>query len=222
MPDVTDLLLLARLCNLAYVDSEPVRVKSADALGIIYLATYETVDHRAFLATQRDRTILVLCGTRFSDGNWRELFDDEDLLPASANPAVMAGFHRGCAEMFGWAREKAPQIDTVTGHSLGGARAHLSPLWLGPKEIVSFGAPKCGTATYWKNSATPLIRVVHEHDFAPAFPFISEFIQATPLLWLHDGKIVEAQEAEWFGDSLADHSIQDGYVKALEALTPAA
>jgi hypothetical protein len=227
MPDIADLLLLARLCNLAYVDSEPVRVKAVDALGATYVAAYQDADHRAFTCKHGAENLLVLCGTRFSDGNWRELFDDSDLLPVSqpGGVRVMQGFYRGLTEMWVWARDHVDGPLTITGHSLGGARAHLMPEVMNVERIariVSFGAPKAADALYWKDFPSPLTRVVHARDFAPGWPIISEYSQPSPFLWLAGGQIMQADESKWFGDSLADHSIQDGYVKALEALTPAA
>jgi hypothetical protein len=222
--DIPDLLLCARLCNIAYVDSPTARRGAVADLGLTYLADYETADHRAILAAQGARVHLVLCGTRFSDGNWHELIDDEDLLPVAvaSGARVMQGFYAGMGALYAWASTMVHGPLTIAGHSLGGARAHLAPLFVEKgriAQITSFGAPKCGDAAYWSSVDTPLVRVVHAHDCWAAWPFISEFCQPSPFLWLHGGAAIETQESVWFGNNPEDHAIDTGYCAALASLS---
>jgi hypothetical protein len=227
MPDFAELSQLAQLCNVAYGDNAEKRAAAAEALGLPVVASYETEDHQAIICRATDgRNILAISGTRFSDGNLAELFDDAFVLPSFANPDVMAGFHRGNAELYRWAlKTVVTRIDTITGHSLGGSRAHLAPLWL-PSDsigkIVSFGAPKAATEAYWVRFTTPLTRVVHGRDLWAGWPLLPPWTQPEPMLWLHSGQAVEYTEKQWPGGLLpSDHSITAGYCRSLAALASA-
>jgi len=226
--DVADLLLLAQLCNIAYVDDEAAQQAQVAALGFKYLGRYENTDHQAFLAMKGTRYVLAISGTRFSDGNIPELLDDENVFPQSAGDfKVMAGFYAGQGDLYAWAEAKVPAGEKfeITGHSLGGARAHLAPLWVPADRLrclTTFGAPKAATAAYWTTFSTPLARVVHERDLWAGWPLLPPWTQPGPMLWLHNGALTLTTEKWWPGGlSPADHSITSGYIKALAALQPA-
>lgn len=221
-----DLLLLAKLCNAVYDDVQDRRESTFSSLGFEPISTYENKDHRAMVACNSVRWLLVLCGTRFSDGNWHELWDDDDLLPQvlADGSHVMLGFYAGMRELCDWALGVLKDVPSfeITGHSLGGARAHLTPLFIVPsaiKGITTFGSPKCADHAYWQRFTAPLVRVVHERDFAPGWPTISEYHQPEPMMWLHNSALMGTTESVWPGGfSVADHSIDKGYVPALNAL----
>jgi len=215
-----------KLCNTAYIDDATVQRSAVEEFGLAYLGRYENVDHQAFLCSRGERTILAVSGTRFSDGNVCELLDDEDVLPVdlSNGAHVMQGFYAGLSGLFSWALSAAPRghLFDITGHSLGGARAHLAPLFVPAgsfNRLYSFAAPKAANAVYWKAFAAPLTRVVNERDLWVGWPFIGEWCQPETMLWLHDRIVEQSTESKWPGGLRAsDHSIDGGYIPALTAL----
>lgn len=226
-----DLLQLARLAQAVYIDDPVQRSIAVMAAGFDIVAPYETEDHRALFCSAGARLVLVLCGTRFSDGNEEELFDDIDessvCLPYGQH--VMAGFHRGMQDLYSWAMAMVPagaQL-AITGHSLGGARGHLAPVFIDPlriSQITTFGAPKAANRAYWATrTATRLQRVVNARDLWAGWPFVGEWCHADGLIWLDGGSLKFITEAEWPGGrSLNDHSIDTGYVAGLEAIAASA
>lgn len=243
MTDPADLLLLASLSNLAYEDDVAKQNAGVEALGYrVVCPRYENSDHRAFLCRtitaaqlspsavqDNSRTILVLCGTRFSDGNLPELRDDGEVFPYGEGHGakVAYGFHKGLDALYAWALANAGgRLDVITGHSLGGARAHLAPIFV-PKErlgsITSFGAPKAGNQLYWDSIAdVNLTRVVHGLDAAVGWPALTLWGACQPQLmtWLVHGSAIAWTEAKWPGGlNPGDHAIEDGYAAALQALT---
>lgn len=233
---VPEFLEAARLSAAAYVDDRAAREAAIAALSLSAVDTYENGDHRALLCGDgRGRFVLVLCGTRFSDGNLHELFDDEDVLPVELpfGLKVMAGFHAGMADLYKWALDRLPAAAPIelTGHSLGGARAHLAPLFIDPpriRQITSFGAPKAANRAYWATYAgVPLRRVVNGRDLWAGYPWLGDWVQPAPLYWLDarpsgGAEILTTTEDRWPGGIRAgDHSIDSGYCKNLAAIAAA-
>ena len=231
MPDlIPDLLRLARLSNTAYIDAHDEQVLAAAVLGYRIIDLYANADHRALLCLDpvTQEVTLALCGTRFSDANVHELFDDEDVIPVDLGGGrhVMAGFHVGMADLYDWAVVSAP-VGTkfkITGHSLGGARAHMAPIFMPPAavgQITSFAAPKAANKAYWNSVGDLGIRrVVNKRDLWAGYPWIGEWCQQEPMLWLDGHSIQSMHEAQWKGGlCAADHSITDGYIANLAVLT---
>lgn len=230
--DASALLSYAQLSAAAYTDGHDARAAAAAALGFETIGTYENGDHRAFVCRSGTRHILVLCGTRFSDGNIRELMDDAYIayVPVGGPAKVMAGFHAGMHDLFAWALGLVPgsaQLE-LTGHSLGGARAHLAPVFMPEERIaatVSFGAPKAANAAYWQRLAKQPTRVVHGRDLWAGWPFHTLWGCCHPdaLLWCAKGTLAPIMEAQWPGGlDPTDHDITGGYCASLTALIPKA
>lgn len=224
--EIQDLLALAQISNIAYTDDPSKQLAQFAALNFQTLGRYEGPDHRALLIRNNDRHVLALCGTRFSDANVHELFDDEDVLPVDLGDGrrVMQGFHRGMADLAAWAFGLTDAVLEVTGHSLGGARSHLMPLFAPAErmgQITSFAAPKAANRAYW--ATCPAIRrVVNARDLWAGYLWLGEWCQPDAMLWLGNGALTPMTESQWIGGIRAsDHSITDGYIAALQKLAAA-
>ena len=232
MPTFTNLLMLARLCDAAYEPDTRETKRRVESLGLDFIAQVASQDCAAVVAGCGGRQIVALKGTSIAgDINRRELWDDLDVDPVETPAgAAMDGFWTPLRDLWpviaGHLDPARPLL--ATGHSLGGARAHLVPVLARCEAVVSFGAPMAATDGFWRcvygaPGSPPLTRVVNADDFAPGWPWLDgpsvEYIQPPgPFLWLHGS---EARVVTWrppVNLSLAAHSIDGAYIPTLERL----
>lgn len=226
---VAELLLLARLCDAAYLPSSQPAV---EALGLTYVAQVATVECQATIVVWDDRTVVAFSGTHAgTDPNLLQFFDNLDgrVVELGGAVRVARGYWEPMAVVWPEIAHRLTGRLTgktlLTGHSLGGSRAHLAKIYQPDAEVVSFGAPRCAGEEFWWKvypDSHPT-RVVHQRDFAPhwAAPSLTFHpAQPGPMMWLHDGQLDYPTYRRPGTDlSVPDHSIRDGYIAALEALS---
>ena len=221
-------LRLALLC--AYASDAAYMESAADRAA--YLAPTGLTE-TAYIVGDRDARalvcehalygeILAFQGTQFTKGELESIAANLDTtrVPAAAG-VMMEGYWRQAIAL-------APQLDTVkpkhvTGHSLGGATAHLyvngtgAPL---PDTLITFGAPKCADHVFWEAPRLLPIRFIREQDGAPNWP-ADDFDQPdNPFMWLHGGVVTDTIGRPFWplNISVEDHA-SERYVSDLIALT---
>jgi hypothetical protein len=234
-PDIPALYQAMLRCSAVY-EPEPVKALAAfAALGCTVLGRFCNDSHQAVAHRTPDgRATLTHSGTRVSEGTLAEHFcdlaADVDYAPLDLGDGVQVatGAHDGLDEVWAWAISlfgPGEAVD-VEGHSLGGQRACLTPLYLPPeriRQLRAFEPPKAANAAFWARYAgacVGLTTLVHGRDPWAGWPWISEGLthQPAPLLWLHDG--TWSWSTTWQPGTLlscADHG-PDSVVAALAAL----
>lgn len=202
-PDFKLLFRAMQLCNAVYEPDAARATAAFAALGADVLGRYCDAGHQAIACRLDGRATKVISGTRVLEGteiqHIMDLYEDIDYSPrhVCGGIEVATGALLGLDAVWGWALglfEPGEPID-VFGHSLGGQRTCLTPLFLSSDRIgqmVAFEPPKAGNAAFWAEYATDtthLITVVNGRDPWAAWPWISEGLQHQPgpVLWLHDG-----------------------------------
>ncbi len=218
-----DLLMLARFSDAAYLTDAR---QAVEALGATFVAQIGGDDGQcqALLLRWGAYAVVALQGTRVEkNASLPELWDDLDgmivVLPDGTR--VHAGFWNPLVAVWPLVQARLPQGQPLlTGHSLGGVRAHLARAQWPGAEVVSFGAPKGADDGFWQKHypEKPPTRVVYERDFAPGWPLDGPWTQPAAIDWLHDGKLIEAQTRPGIDISVPDHSIDNAYIPALQAL----
>ncbi|APR40053.1 hypothetical protein [Paraburkholderia sp. SOS3] len=124
----------------AYV-MDPAKAQAAfEALGCQWIGQYKDGDSQAVLSRDAAGEVcLSISGTRFSDHQLGDLFDDVDLWPVDVGGGakVTRGAYDGCHEIWQWALSQVPAgtVFNVEGHSLGGWRTSYTPLFLPAAQI---------------------------------------------------------------------------------------
>ena len=232
-------LMLARLSAAAYLIAETDLRAAVAALGLTYKARIASGECVAVIIAEDlgekfgEHPIVCFQGTRFAENTdlseiWDDLDDGTIDLANKSDPfrgKVHAGFYRPLAALWPEIREALPDVSvpvTLTGHSLGGVRAHLAMgLCLDDGRActaVSFGAPAGADEAYWEHPGIPPTRYVHGRDFAPAWPFQlidREWVQPGRMMWLNHGLLVEVDRRPGLDLSVADHDI-GAYIAAIE------
>lgn len=226
-----DLWLLASLCNASYAhDARP----AVEALEMRYISQIGNGGCEALIVQWGGYCVVVLQGTRVLESiSLPEIWDDFDsgavILP---NPnggqtlRVHSGFWLPLAAL--WPRIQGLTLEglplLVTGHSLGGARAHLTPALAPVAAVVSFGAPKSADDAFWAAyyPIEPPLRVVYERDFAPNWPYEPSWLtHPAAVAWLTGGKLIETQRRPGFSFNELDHRIDAAYMAAFTKLVAA-
>lgn len=218
---VADLLAFAKLSSAAYMVDDKAMVTS---LGMGWIGQVATNQCQATVCTWGGYSIIAIRGTQVTTNlSIPELFDDVagDVIRLPGGYRVHLGFWMPLTDLW-------PQINAIlphdgqpliVGHSLGGVRAHLAKFIIPEAEVVSFGAPKGADDAFWKSAYdSPPMRVVHEKDFAPAWPWDGPWTQPADLAWLHAGTFTLVPKRPGWNVSVEDHSIDTGYIAALAAL----
>jgi hypothetical protein len=216
----SELILLAKLSNAAY---EPDARPMVTSLGCQFVDQFGGEQCQVTLAKWADRAVIIFQGTRVGKNpDIAELWDDVDSTPTSVDGCdVHRGFWDPLLALWPDIEAKLPATGPrlITGHSLGGVRAHLAKHLCPEADVVSFGAPKGASAKFWYQvyQGEPPTRVVHEQDFAPTWPPLL-YSQPGDQLWLHNGEMISVTHRYGLCTSVADHSIDRGYIPALEHL----
>lgn len=216
------MLALAKLCSASYLESNTDAVL---ALGMQPVAQLGGCQCVVTVASWGGYIVVAFQGTRVTDDtSVAELFDDIDdtatVLPGGYR--VASGFWEPLADL--WPRIAAvmpPDMQPlITGHSLGGVRAHLAK-WLCPSaEVVSFGAPCGADNAFWLAAYPddPPLRIVNERDFAPAWPWDGTWGQPCALAWMRGGYMTMVLTRPGLDLSVADHCVDGGYIAGIEAV----
>ena len=202
--DWTSLYRSIQRCSAVY---EPDAVRATEAfeqLGSVVLGRYCDSGHQAIAhRTAARRATLTISGTRVTEGTWAEHFVDlgEDACCLSEDVGdgvcVHAGAVAGLGQVWRWAAAlfAADSPIDVEGHSLGGQRTCLTPLFLPPGRIgrlTAWEPPRAANAAFWTRftrSLWGLTTVVHGRDPWADWPWLTADLTHGPwqLLWLRDG-----------------------------------
>jgi hypothetical protein len=187
-------ILRAVLRSQAVYEEDAGRSKAAfESLGYEWLGQFRNAQHQAVVSCDALGTYLSISGTRFSDGELGDLYDDLDLdaVRADCGGLVTCGAFHGLDELWSWARSLVALNTswTIDGHSLGAWRARYSPLLISPvyiERIYSFASPKGGDAALWAAMmpalADKLVSVVNDLDIFVSYPFE---LPLEPVHWVH-------------------------------------
>lgn len=177
-------------------------------------------------------THLSISGTRFSDRQIGDLFDDIDLAPVDVGGGakVTRGAYESAKEMWDWALKLVPAgtVFNVCGHSLGGWRTSFTPLFIPAPQIGTlhaFEPPKDANAAYYQkfvNELAGLVIVGNGKDIWFGYPRFGGWTHRPgDMIWLTSLGFEIMDTADWGGGmSLNDHSI-DLVVERLEKLAAA-
>ncbi|MFT0167467.1 hypothetical protein ACLKMY_00365 [Paraburkholderia mimosarum] len=221
-------VLAAARANAAYVIDETGSKTAFEALGDTWIAQYKNASHQAVLsADAQGETRLSISGTRASAFKVMDVLADMSLDPVAVTGGyVTAGVHEGMQELWDWVLEIVPAGDVVhvAGHSLGGARTHMTPLFLPAPQIGqlhSFESPKFADAAFYASHAAALanmVCVLNGADLWASWPWKEGPLkdlrwQARPQpehVWMKesDGEFAMIQGAQWpEGADPTDHDI---------------
>lgn len=215
MSDIATLLTMAKASAAAY-ETDPAKFYAAmSAIDMTVIQAITSPECQMFSVSWKGKPGLVIRGTQVvSHLSLPEIFDDLDTT------AMRAGFGFVMRGAFAPLEKLIPQVQTkpsfITGHSLGGQRAHLASFFFPLAQVFSFGAPKAGDSRFWAANTVPT-RVVREHDFAPCWPFERFEQPHDPMLWLHEGKLSSTISRPGLNLSVEDHDV-DKYVADLSTL----
>ncbi len=217
----TDLLQFALVSDAAYLSDAR---NTVEALGMTFIAQLGSPECQALVARWGGLSVVAIQGTRVLEQfSIPEVWDDldGDIISLSDGTRVHGGFWNPLVALWPRIQPLLPAgTPLLTGHSLGGVRAHLAKALLPEAEVVSFGAPKGGDDAFWTKHypTAPPVRIVYERDFAPAWPFEGPFTQPSIIGWLHGAQMIEAQKRPGSSFSVTDHSIDLSYIPALRRL----
>ena len=220
--NVGDILTLAKLASAAYLlDSEP----AVTALGMTYLGQPGTPECQATICSWKGWSVVAVRGTQVtgSEVSVPELLDDIDFTPIAipGGSRVATGPFFPFMNLWGSIGPlMGPGKPLFVGHSLGGIRAHYGPFFRPGADVVSFGAIKGADNAFWTYiyPGNPPLRIVHEDDFAPGWPWDGPWGQPSDLAWLHAGTLAVVPKRPGLDVSISDHFIDTGYIPAIEAL----
>jgi pimeloyl-ACP methyl ester carboxylesterase len=223
-------LAAARRAQAAYIMDAGASKSAFEALGYQWIGQTKDHDSQAVLSSDSSGAVyLSISGTRFSDRQLGDLFDDMDLCPVHVGDGayVTRGAYEGLTDVWQWAKELVPvgTIFNVEGHSLGGWRASYTPLFLPATQIGAlhcFEPPKGANAAYYAKFATELASMVivgNGRDIWMNYPRLGDWLHRPgPMIWLQSKGYQEIDTAAWPGGfSLGDHSI-DLVVERLAAV----
>lgn len=221
----------AKRAEAAYIADEGEAKAAFAALGLTFVGQHRDVSHQAVLSRDADgATYLSISGTRFGEPDNIDLLDDLYLLPVSAprGGIVAAGAYSGMQELWQWVSSTVGPdvVVNVEGHSLGGERTLLTPLFL-PKARIgtlhAFDAPKCASQAYWdayREELAGAVLTVNRRDiwfgWPPAGPYQHD--RQAEVIWLAEEGVRIIEATAWPGGlDAGDHAIAE-IVMALGAI----
>lgn len=212
-------VLAARRANSAYIEEESDVKAAFAALGDLYVSRYQDGSHQVVLSVDGDgKPWVSIAGTRFSDGKILDVLADVSLDPVDVGGNVTKGAYTGMQGVWDWALSVIPDgvPVNVCGHSLGAARAHLTPLFLPAERIgdlYSFESPKFADKPYYvkhSSALSKMVCVLNGADLWAGWPwFDSRWSRPlNPHIWLTGGWYSVISAGQWpGGKSNEDHSI---------------
>jgi hypothetical protein len=224
-PDFEMLLRSINRCDAAYLCDSDQAMARFGSLGSVVLGRYSDAGHQAVAHRDRDGwAILTLCGTRVNEGSLREhavdLFEDVDFTPwdVGGGAMVASGALNGLAEVYHWAEQLFQPNETIRieGHSLGGQRSHLAPLFIPLSRldrIIAWEPPKAGNELYYQayvGCFERTLTVINGADPWVAWPWVSETLvhPPGPILWLRRNGWEWTTRSSWCGGEIlasSDH-----------------
>lgn len=165
--------VLANLAHLAY-HREPAIREVLERLGAEVLVV-NVNDAQAVLAAWPQHAVLAFRGT----ASWRDHVADCDVVRVRDDEEDGAArVHRGIRGRLAhlWEDPLRPALcglglpTWATGHSLGGAMAHLTGRRYPFQEVVTFGEPRGGTGLEAGFQAARHVRYVNRRDTVPLLP----------------------------------------------------
>jgi hypothetical protein len=221
----------AKRANAAYIEDAAQSRAAFSALGDDWIDIHADDSHQAVLSVDAaGQTHLSISGTRASTGKLLDIFRDVELAPTSVKGGtVTAGVVQGMQALWDWVLQTVPEANTISvcGHSLGAARAHLTPLFLPAPRIGalhSFAAPKFIQADFYQtyhNELQEMVCVLNGQDGWASWVWFDPDWQHRPPLqhvWLRDGGFQMVLGDLWpDGWRFSDHDM-DLYQAKIEAL----
>jgi len=213
--------IAAQRANAAYITNADDSKAAFLALGDTWIAMYQNDSHQAVMSTNLSGySYLSISGTRSPLS--MDLFDDVSLDSVKVQGGkVTSGAYEGMDSLWNWALSTAPRgtMFSVCGHSLGGSRTHLTPLFLPDARIgpmFSFEAPKFCDAAYYEtynNELSGMRCFLNGKDLWASWPWDNPDWNARPLvdhIWLKDdyGQYELIPGDKWPGGvDAADHDM---------------
>ena len=205
-PDFPLLLSSIARCNAVYDSDDQSARQHFSQLGSTVLGRYCDGGHQAVAHRDPDGwATLTICGTRVTEGSLREhsvdLFEDVDFSPHDIGEGVQES-----------------ELVRVEGHSLGGQRTHLAPLFLPLTRLdraIAWEPPKAANEAYYLKYSTAIertITVLNGTDPWAAWPWICDVLvhPPGPILWLNNSGWSWTTRDAWPGGqilSASDHDV---------------
>lgn len=247
MMDWKSIAMAARRANAAYVINADDSKDAFSALGDTWISQYQDASHQAVLSADANgETHLSISGTRASALKFMDVIADmsRDPVPVAGGNATQ-GVYEGMQRLWDWVLQVVPAGDVVhvSGHSLGGSRTHLTPLFLPAAQIGqlhSFEAPKFADAAFYAAHAGALaemVCIVNGADLWASWPWKEGPLKdlrwqarpGVPHVWLKDdrGTFSIIPASQWpEGDDPLDHDMSRVQARAdaiaASAIKPAA
>jgi len=226
-PDFPSLLASVARCDAVYEPDDQTARHRFSQLGSTVLGRYCDAGHQAI--AHRDPNgwaTLTICGTRVSEGSLREhavdLFEDVNFSPRDIGNGVQvaAGAVDGLVHVYSWAVAlfQEHELIRVEGHSLGGQRTHLAPLFVPVSRLdsaIAWEPPKAANDTYYQTYAPAIdrtITVLNGADPWAAWPWVGDRLvhPPGPILWLRNSGWSWTTRETWPGGAMlsaSDHDI---------------
>ncbi len=226
-PNFSSLLASIARCDAVYEPDDQIARHRFSQLGSPVLGRSCDAGHQAIAHRDPDGwATLTICGTRVSEGSLREhavdLFEDVDFSPRDIGNGVQvaAGAIDGLGSVYSWAVAllQDQELIRVEGHSLGGQRTHLAPLFVPISRLdraIAWEPPKAANDTFYQTYAPAIARtitILNGADPWAAWPWISGGLvhPPGPILWLHNANWSWITRESWPGGemlSASDHDV---------------
>lgn len=214
------ILAAARLAQAAYIMDAAQAKVAFESLGHTFISQYKDADSQAVLSVDSSgATCLSISGTRFSDRQIGDLFNDIDVAPVDVGNGakVTRGAYESAKEIWDWALKLSPvgTVFNVCGHSLGGWRTSFTPLFIPAAQIGklhAFEPPKGANVAYYQKFVRELAGLVivgNGRDIWMNYPRLGDWLHRPgPMVWLTSTGFHVIDTSKWPGGfNLADHSI---------------
>ena len=224
-PDFKMLLQSISRCDAAYLSDTVQAETRFVSLGSTVLGRYSDAGHQAVAHRDQDGwATLTICGTRVSEGSLRahtvDLFEDIDFAPCDLGGGMLvaSGALEGLARVFQWVEPLFHPNETIRieGHSLGGQRSHLAPLFIPLSRLdrmIAWEPPKAGNNQYYQAHSgwfDRTLTIFNGSDPWAAWPWTCDTLvhPPGPILWLRRNSWEWTTRSSWSGGEIlaaSDH-----------------